>query len=158
MKRLALFCILVLGCDLSDQDMVAEHRPGTAPAFEVAPGESLDLLESRPLRTNPDTSTRSTPDACAGYGPDPGFVLAPERILWADLCIGNIANVEACFVSDYEEDNGVELPGPAIEVWCEFDCGGEGIDLSRAVLDYPDFDEVAVRYTLPNPCPLEVAG
>ena len=138
MDRLALLCILLLtlaGCDLSEQDMVAPV------ATESEIRDFDEVAELDPVRVDP-----------CDYTDDPGFILTPERVFVPDLCISLISNVDGCWFSDY--DDRAELPNaPELEIWCDFDCNGEGLEVGRTTASFPAPDEPAEHYSIANPCP-----
>ncbi len=119
---------------MSEEDMLAAEA--TEIRFsESAPGD--------PVRVDP-----------CDYTDDPGFVLTPDEVLVPDLCLSLIPNVESCWVSDYDEPNDLDpLPGaPELDIWCEFDCDGEGLEVARVLASFPGPDEGPEHYAIPNPC------
>ena len=131
-----LFVLLVvlssLGCDAVE-----------SPATEIRLGV---VGSGEPLRVDP----------CSVVAPDPGFMLGADRVLYPDLCTGAIENVASCWISDYDDPDGLEPPEvPELDIWCEFVCP-DGIEVDRVLADYPAGGD-PVRYVIENPC-AEVEG
>ncbi len=111
------------------------HNPATEIRLaEVSPGA--------PVRVDP----------CGDAPVDPGFVLNADEVLVPDLCLSLIPNVDGCFVR--LADDVIDVP--ELEIWCDFDCNGEGLETGLVLADFPD--EGAEHYTIENPCPHMVEG
>ncbi len=75
-----------------------------------------------------------------------------------DYCIGFIANLDGCWISDYEEPNGIERPfNHDLELWCEFVCGDE-VETESVTANYPEPGTFEERHVIENPCPDLVEG
>lgn len=121
-----LFLFILLGAcgDVSPQDTFA-------PATEI---DIRSLHAGTPVRT----------DDC---GADPGFVLTEDEVLIPDICLPQVSNIDGCFVR--LADDVIEVP--ELEIWCDFDCNGEGLEIGLVLADFPD--EGVDHHTIENPCP-----